>query len=137
MKTLDMRFIRYLNLFERITRVRTKNCFFYNNLIVFAVPRANVSRAIGREGRNVKRISEIIKKRIKIVVLPHNINDAEEFLSEVVEPVAFKNIEINGDEIIINAGRQSKAALIGRDKVRLKEMKDIVKEYFNKSVRIV
>ncbi len=130
-----MRFIRYLNLFEQETRVRTKNCFEYNNTIIFAVPPHLVSRAIGKQGRNIKNMTEILGKKIKVISLPFN--GIGEFLSRIVEPVTFKSIEISGNEVVINAGRQSKAALIGRNKARLDELNQIVKEYFGKEVRII
>ncbi len=135
MKTLDMRFIRYLNLFEQETRVRTKNCFEYNNTIIFAVHPQLVSRAIGKQGNNIKKMTEILGKKIKVISLPFK--GVGEFVSSIVEPVTFRSIEISGNEVIINAGRQSKAALIGRNKARLDELNQIIKEYFGKEVRII
>jgi len=137
MKTLDMRVIRYLNLFNKITKVRTKNCFLYNNTVIFSVDKNKVSKAIGKEGINVKKISEIIKKKIKVIMLPKDINDAEKFISEIISPFSFKSLEIKDNQITINAGRQSKAALIGRGKARLKEMQDIIKQYFGKELKVV
>jgi NusA-like KH domain protein len=135
MVTLDMRFIRYLNLFERITRTITKNCFFYNNTVIFAVPFSLVSRSLGEGRRNVRIMSEILGKRVRIIALPNG--NVQEFISEVIFPVRFKSIEVNEREIVINAGRQSKAALIGRNKARLEEINNIAKEYFNREVRII
>jgi NusA-like KH domain protein len=137
MKTLDMRLIRYLNLFEKVTRVRTKNCFFYNNAVFFVVPYSFISRAIGENGSNVRKISEIIGKKVKIVRLPEDERDLREFVSAIVQPVQFKEVNRENGELIIVAGR-NKAALIGRGKVRLEEMKSIVDQYFGiKNVRIV
>ena len=34
MKVLDLKFIRYANLFNKVTRIRSKHCFEYNNSIV-------------------------------------------------------------------------------------------------------
>ena len=65
--TIDMREIRYLNLFERVTGVRTKDCFFYNNMILFAVPPGFVSKAIGENGKNVRQIAETLGRKIKII----------------------------------------------------------------------
>jgi len=135
MKTLDMRFIRYLNLFEKITRVTTKNCFEYNNAIVFAVHPSLISRAIGEQGNNVKEMSEILGKKIKVISLPFR--GIENFIESIVSPIKFKSIEISGKEIIINAGKQSKAALIGRNKIRLEELNNVAKEYFDKEIRII
>jgi N utilization substance protein A len=137
MKTIDMKIIRYLNLFEQVTGVRTKNCFYYNMQIVFAVPARSMSKSIGTNGNNVRRLNSIIGKKVKIVSMPEAQDDAFNFISSIVNPIKFKNLEMNNEEIIINAGQQSKASLIGRNKARLEEMKEIVKEYFNKNLRIV
>ncbi|MBU3913253.1 MAG: KH domain-containing protein, partial [Nanoarchaeota archaeon] len=133
MKTLDMRFIRYLNLFEKITRVRTKNCFEYNNAIVFAVHPSCISRAIGEQGNNIKEMSEILGKKIKVISLP--MRGIERFIADIVSPVKFKSIEITEREIIINAGKQSKAALIGRNRIRLEELSNVAKEHFGKEIK--
>ncbi len=136
-QTLDMRFIRYLNLFERVMGVRSKNCFFYNNYVIFAVPSSLVSKAIGEKGKNVKKLMPILGKKIKIVALPKSIEDTERFISEIVGPVQFKNLEITQKEIIISASKQSKAALIGRNKVRFNELKKIINEFFGKDLKII
>ncbi len=129
-KVLDMRFIRYANIFYNVTRIKTKNCFEYNNTILFVVPRNLVMTAIGPNSRNLEKLSRIIGKKIKIVACPKGIEDLESFVSIITRPVKFKGIEIRGDEIIINANMQSKASLIGRGKIRLQEMENILGQYF-------
>ena len=135
--TIDMRDIRYLNLFWKITRVRTKYCFMYNNIVMFAVPKMLISKALGKEAENLRKINNIIKKRVRVVAIPEGISDAKSFISAVVSPVGFKELEINGDEIVLTAGSQSKAALLGRNKRRLLEMHELVKDFFGKEFRIV
>lgn len=135
--TLDMKDLRYLNLFQKITKIRTHYCFEYNNVIIFCVPRELVSKAIGSEAKNLRRISEIIKKRVKVIAIPKNSNDIKKFIELVVSPVTFKDLEILENEIILNAGTQSKAALIGREKRRLIEMQRITKDFFKKDFRII
>ena len=137
MKTIDMQLMRYLNLFEKVTRVRTTFCFIYNNEVIFVVPEGLLSRSIGEEGRNVKKLVEILGKKIKIVAIPHGDEDARNFITAIIYPVKIRSVEITPSELIINAGRQSKAILIGRNKTRLEEMQEIVKEYFHKQVKIV
>jgi len=134
---IDMQGMRQLNLFEKITRIRTRFCFKYNEAIFFCVPRALVQRAVGEKGNNVRRLSEILKKRIKIVPLPNGIQHLKQFIQAIVNPVTFKDIEINEYEIILTAGNQSKAALLGRNKRRLIEMQKIIKDFFSKDFRIV
>lgn len=136
-KVLDMQFIRYANLFYNVTRIRAKHCFEYNRTIVFVVPRHLVMRSIGENNRNLERLSSVIGKKIKIVADPNGVSDLRNFVSVITKPVRFKDIEIVDGEIVINAGSQSKASLIGRDKVRLEEMSNILEQYFGiKKVRI-
>ena len=135
--TLDMQDLRYLNLFERVTGIRTHYCFEYNNAVIFCVPREFVSRAIGPDARNLRRISEIVKKRIKVISVPKNPQDIRRFIERVVSPVTFKDLEVLPNEIVLNAGSQNKAALIGRDKRRLIEMQKITKDFFQKDFRII
>ncbi|MDP3986947.1 MAG: hypothetical protein Q8P81_01845, partial [Nanoarchaeota archaeon] len=133
--TLDMQEIRYLNLFEKIMNVRTRFCFKYNEAIVFCVPKPLVSKSVGENGRNIKKMSEILGKRIKVVAAPRGIEDAAAFIKAIVSPVGFRGIEINENEIVVNGG-SNKAALIGRNKRRFLEMQRIVKDFFGKDFRI-
>ncbi len=135
--TIDMQFMRYLNLFEKITRVSTRYCFKYNEALVFCVPKKLISKAIGENAKNAKQMSQILGRKIKIIAIPKDVKDAKTFISSIVSPVAFKNLEITPNEIILTAGSQSKAALIGRNKRRILEMQKIIKDFFAREFRIV
>jgi NusA-like KH domain protein len=136
-KILEMKFIRYANLFGKISGIRTNHCFIYNNTLIFAVPRKLVSQAIGQNNMNLKKMWEITGKKIKIVAIPNGREDIENFVAVITYPVKFKAIEIKEDEAVINAPSQSKAALIGRGKIRLEEMEDILNQYFGiKKLRV-
>jgi len=136
-KVLDMQFIRYANLFNKVTKIRSNHCFEYNNTIVFAVPRKFVMKAIGVNNSNLEKLNRIIGKKIKIVAIPYGREDIENFISVITRPVKFKGIEVKGDEVTISAGSQSKAALIGRGKCRLLEMENILGQYFGvRKVRV-
>ncbi len=137
-KVIDQQQIGYLNVFGKISRVPASDCFPYNNKIVFAVPRERLSMAIGEGGSNIKRVSEVIMRRSKVVPLPKDKSDVAGFISAIIHPVEFKNLEVMEDEIQITAnGMENKAELMGRNKVRLKELQDIAKQYFNKNLRII
>jgi transcription antitermination factor NusA-like protein len=130
---IDMQSMRYINLFEKISRVSTTKVFTYNNQIIFAVPKDKVSTAIGKSAVNVKKLSDILRKKIKIVTMP-SIDDNDgigKFVTEVVAPVEFNKVEINDNSVVITAGRQSKAALIGRNRIREKELGDVLKNFFH------
>ena len=133
---LDMQDLRYLNLFNKVTKISTRYCFNYNNTVIFFVPKALIRRALGEEGRNIKYIGEVLKRRIKIFPIPHGTEDAQRFIELLVNPVQFKKLEINPNEIIVTAGMQSKAALIGRDKRRLVEMQKIIRGFFGRDFKV-
>lgn len=128
--------MRYINLLDRVTRVKTHNCFIYNNVIVFAVPSDLMSRAIGTNGKNVRMIQDTLGRKIKIIKEARGIEDLERFVRDVVEPIGLKSVDVQGDEIVVTAGSQYKAALIGRNKARLLELSTVVQNLFGKQVRI-
>ena len=135
--TINMQDMRYLNLFGRITKISTRFCFKYNEHIIFGVPKHLISKAIGENGNNLKRLSEVMGKKVKVVPNPNGVDQAEDFIARVISPTKFKDMELVGDEIIITAGGQNKAALLGRNKRRLIELQTIVENSFGKDLRIV
>lgn len=136
--TISMQDMRYINLFGKISKIRTRFCFQYNNMIFFCVPQMLVSKAVGPDGKNVKELYNILGRRIKIIAQPESLKELRRFVEDIVEPVGFKEIGFNENEIIITAGNmQSKAALMGRNKKRLLEMKKIIDGFFGKDFRII
>ena len=135
--TFDMQDLRYLNLFAQITKVNTRYFFEYNNMLVFCVPRRLIKQALGQNAENLKKMSGIIGKRIRVVAQPNGVEDAREFIERVVSPLTFNDLEITVNEIIMNAGKMNKALLIGREKRRLNEMQNIIKYFFKREFRIV
>ena len=100
-RTLDMKFIHYLNLFEKITRIRIQHCFDYNSTIVFVVPPLLISKALGDGGKNVKRLSEILEKRVKVIALPFGKNDMEKFILAIIYTLKIKSIDVKENILII------------------------------------
>ena len=135
--TISMQDMRHLNLFESVTRIRTRFCFRYNETIFFCVPKTFLFKAIGKEGRNIKKISQILGKRIRIIPIPQDEKHAKEFIRAIVSPIEFNDLDIKGSEVILTAGSRNKAALLGRNKRRLAEMQVIINDFFGKEFRIV
>lgn len=134
-KTIDMQEMRYLNLFEQASGVRTRFCFKYNENIFFCVPKQLISRAVGEHGKNIRRMSEILRKNIKVVPTPNGIRDAESFIKSIITPITIRDFHVDSNEIVVGGGK-NKASLIGRNKRRLFEMQKIVSDFFGKEFRI-
>ena len=137
MSIIDMKLMRYINLLERVSRVKTRRCFVYNNVIIFAVPKVMMSQAIGPGAANVRRIQEQLGKRVKIVVEPGGVENAQEFVEAVVSPLRFKSLELREGFLVLTAGSTSKAALIGRNKRRFDELRRIIMDNFGVELKIV
>ena len=135
--TIDMGDLMHLKLFESVTKISTRYVFSYNNILFFCVPKKDLSRAIGKDATNVKKISSIAKRRVRILALPNGEQDIKKFIESIVSPIEFSELEIKPNEVILTAGSRNKAALLGRERRRLKEMEKIVKDYFKKSFRII
>jgi len=138
MSVINMQTMRYINLLDKTSRVKTRKCFLYNNSIIFAVPKALMSKAIGADASNIKKLQEKFGKRVRVIKEPANIEDAQRFISDLITPIKFKSLEIKDKQIIISAGgTQNKAALIGRNKRRLIELKQIVEDTFHLDLKII
>ncbi|MBM3231847.1 hypothetical protein FJZ21_00510 [Candidatus Pacearchaeota archaeon] len=137
MAIIDMQTMRYINLFERIARVRATKCFIYNNTIYFAVP----ARFFGKTANpQISRaISEQLGKRIRVIKdADDDLNSIGRFVESVVSPAGFDNFELQEGVYVITAGSRERAAtLIGRNKTRLLELSAIIKDYFGKEVKVV
>ncbi len=137
-RTINQEDIRHLNLFGTITRVNTRFCFRYNQMIVFCVPIRELSKSIGQSGKNIHELRRILGKKIRIIPQPRGIQDAKQFIENIVKPVMFKNLEVEDNEILIESGgMQNKAMLLGRNKQRLLEMQGIIKDFFGKEFRVI
>ena len=125
--------MRQINLFQQICKISTKHFFSYNNSLVFGVPRSQVSKAIGKDASNVKRLSQILRKKIKIIAMP-SLDDNSgiiKFIEDLVSPVEISKIQITEDKMEINTNRINRASLIGRNRTREKELIKILKDAFS------
>ncbi|MBI2631380.1 hypothetical protein HYW75_00060 [Candidatus Pacearchaeota archaeon] len=137
MAVLNLQTIRYINLLDNTARVKTRKCFLYNNAIIFAVPQHMMMKAIGPNARNIRIIQEKLGKKIRIIREADGIEDAERFVKDITSPVSFKSLEIKeGMFILSSGGIQSKAALMGRNKRRLEELRQITKDTFAMDLKI-
>ena len=134
--TLDINDIQQINLFVKITGVSAKNCFIYANSIIFVIDPHDFYKARGFQGSNLKKLSWALKKQVRIILSPGN--NVEKFIQAVIYPLKYKKFTDENGNIIITANQQSKASLIGRNKSKLNQLIEIVKQYFNvKGIRIV
>jgi transcription antitermination factor NusA-like protein len=133
---LDITSIQSMNLFNRITGIKAKFFFNYASSLIFIVDPFQLNQAMGERENNLRKLGITFKKRVKIVPepTPEKIN---RFVKILVSPVKFKSLSIENGEVIIKAGPQGKASLIGRNHANLDQLQDILRHYFKiRTVRI-
>jgi len=138
MGIIDMTAMRYINLLDRVARVKTRKCFIHNNVIFFAVNKNDVSKAIGPAAINVKKIQEKIGKKIKVIKEDEGLEDIERFILDIVSPIKPKSVEVKDGCVTVTAGNsQNKASLIGRNKRRFLELKKIIHDTYGLDLKII
>ena len=119
--------MKYIALFESLTGAKVKDCIVNDN-IFFIVHENEMGKAIGKQGSNIKRVENTLKKKIKLAEFN---NDVSQFIQNLIYPLKAKEIKEEGGVVTIYIDdRKTKGMLIGRDRHNINSIKDIVKRYF-------
>jgi len=126
--------IGYINLFENITKSRVKDCYILKDEVVFIVHEGEAGKAIGREGINIKKASNMLKKKVKVVEFNNN---PEKFIENMIAPQKGK-ISMKDEKTVVIEGKGArfKESVLGRERQNLKELQDIVSNYFDIKIEV-
>lgn len=125
----DIDLMKFISLFEKITGTDAKDCIKQEGKLVFIVNAGMAGKAVGKMGANIKKLENIIKKKIKIIEYS---DDLVEFVMNAIHPLKAKDIkEENNIVTITPIDSQTRGYLIGREAVNLRGYEDIVKRYYN------
>ena len=132
----DINIMKFISLFESVTRASVKDCIQEECRLVFVVNPGEIAKAIGKGGSNIKRIEGMIKKKIKIIEFNPEL---VEFVRNVVAPLKVSDVvEEEGTVTITPVDSQTRGLLIGRGAVNLRGFENIIKRYFEiKEVKVV
>ena len=124
----DMSAMKFMSLFESITRSKLKDCIIKENMILFIVQPNEIGKAVGAKGVNVRKLERILKKKIKIVEFnPEPVN----FIKNLVHPLQVKEItEDKGTYTLAPIDLKTRGLLIGRNATHLRAYEEIIKRYF-------
>ena len=124
----DMNAMKFMSLFENITKTNLKDCVIKENFVLFIVQPNEIGRAVGSKGVNVRKIERMLNKRVKIVEFsPEPVN----FIKNLIHPLQVKEItEDEGVYTLTAVDLKTRGMLIGRNASHLRAYEDIVKRYF-------
>jgi len=125
---LDTDTIRYIGLFETMTKAFVKDCIPGEDKIVFVVKENNAKKAIGKKGVNVRYLQNALNKRIEIIEYSE---DPLKFIRNIFRPAKMKEMYMseksNGIKVIHIAPSTDK----GLVKSKLKTAKYFINKYYN------
>ena len=119
--------MKYISLFESMTGAKVKDCIV-NDSVIFVIHENEMGKAIGKQGSNIKRVENTLKKKVKLAEFN---NDISQFIQNLIYPLIAKEIkEEDGIETIYGPDTKTRGMLIGRDRHNINSINDIVKRYF-------
>ena len=124
----DMNTMKFMSLFEKITRAQLKDCIVKESMILFIVQPNEIAKAVGAKGANVKKLERMLKKKIKIVEFnPEPVN----FIKNLIHPLQVKEItHDDGTYTMTASDLRTRGLLIGRNASYLRAYEEVVKRYF-------
>lgn len=131
----DSELIKLMMIFESMSGAKLKDCIS-NDKVLFIVEENDMGRAIGKNGINIKKFENKLKKKVKLAEFS---NDAAQFVRNLAYPAEISDVK-NENGIITIHGKDSnsRAMLIGRERQNLNHMAEIVRRYFDvKEIRVV
>ena len=124
----DEKLMKYIPLFESITKVNVKDMFLKNEILYCVIDKTDLKKAIGPNGAKIKKMENMFNKKIKILPYSDNI---EEFVKSLLYGFEIDKIEKMDNIVNISCKNvKTKGLLIGRERRNLLNFKEIVKRYF-------
>ncbi|MFH1785796.1 MAG: NusA-like transcription termination signal-binding factor [Candidatus Micrarchaeota archaeon] len=123
--------------FEKITHVMPSDYLTTESSVLFLVGPEVLGKAIGKNASNIKRLSEVFRKRV--IVIADN-PDLELFIRSFFGNIKIYDIEIRdvmGERaVMLTIEEKDRGIAIGRDGERIKAAKALLKKKFNATVHV-
>ena len=133
MKKYNVEILRYMTLFRQVTHIMPLECFLADSHIVFILKKGTAAKAIGKEGKNVKHIKNLLKKEVKVI---EEAESVEDLVKNYLFPIHPTKVELEEDEtgkkliIISFRVRGERQTLLGNNKQGLKCIKEVVRHLY-------
>ena len=127
--------MKLMALFESMTGAKVKDCIT-NEKLIFIMEENEMGKAIGKNGVNIKRMENMLKKKIKLVEFS---SDVLQFVKNMIYPIEIFDVKQENDDLIIHAkDMHTRAMLIGRERQNINHLNDIVRRHFDvKEMKVV
>lgn len=132
---LDFDSMKLITFFESMTGAKVKDCII-NDKVIFVIEENNMGKAIGKNGINIKKMENALKKRIKLVEFS---NDVLQFVKNFVYPIELQDVKQDDGTVTIHGkDTTTRAMLIGRERHNIDYLHKIILRYFDvKEIKVV
>lgn len=110
--------LRNIALFEELTGITPRDFVESenSNRVTFVINEGGMGKAIGENGRNIKKVRKKLNKTVNVVEYS---KDPVKFLKNIFSPVEVQNIKIEereGEKVaIVDANESEKGRVVGRN----------------------
>ncbi len=125
--TFDEQTIKYVALFQDVTRTTVVDCVDAEDRLIFVVKEGDIGKAIGKKGENVAKLKRLMNKDIHIVEYS---DEPEKFVANVFRNYDVKGVQIEqrGDithaTVTVDASKKGRA--IGKEGRNLRVSRDLI-----------
>ena len=129
----DINLMKFISLFEQITRAKVKDCIDGTPL-VFVVYPGEMAKAIGKKAANVNKMEKLLNRKIKIIEFN---DDVLKFVKNVIAPLKVEEVVMEEEKVVIkDPDKKKKGIIIGREASNLNKYKAIVNRYFDVDIEV-
>jgi transcription termination/antitermination protein NusA len=125
--TFDEKTMRYVALFQDLTRTTVVDCVDAQDRLIFVVKEGDIGKAIGKKGESVAKLKRLFNKDIHVVEFS---DDPKTFVSNVFRNYDVKGVEIEarGDvtHATVTVDSAKKGRAIGKEGRNLRVSRDLI-----------
>lgn len=125
--TFNEETIKYVSLFQDITRSTVIDCLDAEDRLIFVVKQGDIGRAIGKKGENVARLRKLMNRDIYVIEYS---GIPEEFVKNVFRSYDVKKVELEQRGSVTHAtvtvDTTKKGKAIGKDGKNLRLARQLI-----------
>jgi NusA-like KH domain protein len=139
-QVFDTNALQTIGIFEKLTHVRVKDFYDHNDRLIFIIETGGLMRALGKDGANVKDLSEKLKRRIKVAEYNPEVTL---FIRNLIHPLKVARMELDtpseGIITLYDSDTKTKGLIIGAKAQNLRFYERVVQKYFPnvKEIKVV
>lgn len=133
----DAELIQQVNLFEKITAVNVKECFYFKDKLTFMVDTGLMGKALGKNKIKLEKLEKMYNKPLRIIEFN---SDMQQFITNLIAPLRIVKYEESGGIVVLTGpDTKTKGLMIGSKAKNLRETEKVVQKYFSdlKEIKIV